>query len=297
MSPALFLPEFRMEIRGVQRLASLLLVFLLAGSAPVGSFGAQTVGILPEHNSWARFKPGAWKLVRVIIEELDENGLVSNTSITETKTTLVDVDEEGVSLELEVTAVVAGKRMELDPQVIRQGFHGELVCKGISIEDRGLSEVTIEDRKISSRVIEIECPGPMGSSVTKIYYSAKQAPYILRREITTRGADGKKVLSETTEEVTALDMPCKIEAQIFNAAEIRAVTKDTAGTVRTLTFTSTDMPGGILSLTRKELDQDQRVVSRRTLELVDYGLEAEKDRSGLFGRRRSRKPKARTIPR
>ncbi len=297
MSPALFVPEFRMEIRGVQRLASLLLVFLLASSAPVVAFGAQATGILPEHHAWARFKPGAWKLVRVVREELDENGLVSNTSITETKTTLVDVDEDGVTLEIAVTVDVAGKRLEPAPQIVKQGFHGEQICKGIVIKELDPSDVTIENQKISSRVIEIECPGATASSVSKIYYSPEQAPYILRRKSITRGADGKKVLSEMTVEVIALDMPWKIVAQTSNAALVRAVNKHERGTVKTWAFTSTDMPGGILSHTSKELDKKQNVVRRSTLELLDYGLEAEEDRSGLFGRRRTRKPKTRTIPR
>lgn len=295
--PALFLPEFRMEIRGVQRLASLLLVFFLASGAPVVAFGAQTAGILPEHNSWARFKPGAWKLVRVVAEELDENGLVSSTSITETKTTLVEVDEDGVTLEISVTVDVAGKRLEPAPRMVKQGFHGEQICKDISIKDLGPSTVTIENRKIPIRVIEIKCPGPTASSVTKIFYSPEQAPYILRRKSITLGADGKKVLSEMTVEVTALDMPWKIGAQTSNAAVVRAVNKHERGTVTILAFTSTDMPGGILSHTRKELDKNQRVIRRNTLELLDYGLEAEEDRSGLFGRRRSRKTKTRTLPR
>ena len=50
---------------------------------------AEEAGISARHHAWARFQPGAWKLVRVVTESLDENGRVIGVNVTETKTSLL----------------------------------------------------------------------------------------------------------------------------------------------------------------------------------------------------------------
>ena len=99
---------------------------------------AQKTGIPAEHHSWGRFKPGAWKLVRVLTEALDENGLVTSTSSTKTKTTLISVDKDGVTLEVKVEVETSGTQFESQPEIRRLGFHGE-ICEGegVKITDSG----------------------------------------------------------------------------------------------------------------------------------------------------------------
>ena len=93
--------------------------------ALVGSdAGAQTIVIPREHHAWGRFTPGAWTKVRKWMEELDEKGNVKSASTTETKTTLMGVDESGCTLQLEVTVEVAGKRFEAQPRQVRVEFDG-----------------------------------------------------------------------------------------------------------------------------------------------------------------------------
>ena len=73
---------------------------------------AQQSGACREYHPWGEFQPGAWKLVRVLTETLDENGLVTGTTTTETRTTLMQADERGITLEIATTVEVAGKRFE-----------------------------------------------------------------------------------------------------------------------------------------------------------------------------------------
>ena len=46
------------------------------------------------------------------------------------------------------------------------------------------------------------------------------------------------------------------------------------------------MPGGVVRNSSKEVDKNGRLVRRSTLELIDYNNDPDKDRTGLFGRKR-----------
>ena len=72
---------------------------------------------------------------------------------------------------------------------------------------------------------------------------------------------------------------------------MKTVHKNNKGTVITLAAVLPDVPGGIVRHSSKELDKTGRVVRRSTLELVDYGTNSDDDRSGLFRKRSSRRPK------
>jgi len=258
---------------------------------------AQPTSIPAEHHPWGRFKPGAWQLVRVVTESLDENGTVVSASKTETRTTLMSIEDHGVTLRLAVVVDVAGKRFESEPQIVKQGFHGELICPDLTAKEVGAGSVTIEGRKIPASILQLECPAPTTKTVTKVYYSATCTPYVLRRESVTGKLDDNKVLNQTRVDVVTLDLPCRILAETKNAALVKVVNKHAKGTITTLVFTSTEMPGGIVSHYSKELDKNGRLVRRSTLELVKYGLEPEEESTGLFSRRKRRKIKPRLSPR
>ncbi len=103
-----------------------LIGFVVAASPAAGGWGAdaQRVTIPREHHAWARFTPGSWSKVRKWTEDLDEQGKVKSASTTETKTTLIGIDESGCTLQLEVTVEVAGKRFVAQPRQVRVGFDG-----------------------------------------------------------------------------------------------------------------------------------------------------------------------------
>jgi len=244
---------------------------------------AQEHGIAPQHHPWGCFKPGTWKRVRVVTEMLDEKGLVQHRSIAERKTTLIKVERDGVILKLEVVEEVAGKRFVGEPEIIKQGFHGELVCDTLTTKDSGTGQVVIENRQIPCRIVQMECPRPTDKTVTKIYYSNSLSPYILRRESVTTDLEGQTALAKTTVEVMALQMPCQVLAEIKSTAYVKAVRKHAKGTITTWLITSTDVPGGVVSHSSKEVDANKRLIRRSTLQLTGYGLEPE-TRTGLFGR-------------
>ncbi len=259
-------------------------MWLLAPSASRGQ--GQDAGVSARHNSWARFQSGAWKLVRVTTETLDEGGHVTATSVTETKTTLTRVENDGVVLEVEVGVEIAGKQFDGLPQCIKQGFHGELVGREAKFQPPADGEVTIEDRKIPCRSQQIEISGSSSRTAVSLCYSDSLAPYILRRQSKTTD-DSNNLVSETTSEVVALDMPQRVLADIKNVACIKTVQKTSKGTVTTIAMSSPDVPGGVVSQTSKELDSAGRLVRRSTMDIVSYGTRPEKERTGLFGRKRA----------
>ncbi len=255
------------------------------------TFGAQCCaaedgGISARHHSWARFQPGAWKLVRVATESLDESGRVNGVNITETKTSLLRVDTDGVVLEVEVGVEVAGKQFDGQPQCLKQGFHGELAGGEVKFLPVAGAEVSIEDRKIPCRSQQVEVAGPAGRTSVNVFFSDTLSPYILRRQSKTTDAHGTSVLSETLSEVVALDMPQRVLSEIKNVACIKTVQKSPKGAVTTLAMSSPEVPGGVVSQTTKETDATGRLIRRSTLELLNYGSRPETERTGLFGRKR-----------
>ena len=269
-----------------------ILAWTLAVGLGAAWCAADEAGVAARHHAWARFQPGAWKLVRVVTETLDERGLVMSTSVTETKTTLQKVTATGVGLEVEVGVEVAGKQFDGQPQGITQGFHGELAGAEVKVKPPVAAQVTIEDQKIDCQRQEIEWTGPGGTTVTTVYYSDVLPPYIVKRESTTTDPTGQTSLGESTMEVIALDMPFRVLSTVKNTACIRTLQKNAKGTITSLALSAAEVPGGVVFQSSKETDKAGRLVRRSTLELVAYGLQTEEERIGLFGRKRAarRKP-------
>ena len=257
---------------------------------------AEEAGISARHHSWGRFQPGAWKLVRVSTESLDENGRVIAVNITETKTSLLRIDADGVVLEVEVGVEVAGRQFDGQPQCLKQGFHGELAGGEVKFLPVVAAEVSIEDQKVPCRSQQVEVAGPSGRTSVSVFFSDTRFPYILRRQSKTTDAGGTNVVSETLSEVVALDMPQRVLSEMKNVACIKTVQKTPKGAVTTLAMSSPDVPGGVVSQATKETDPSGRLLRRSTLELLSYGSRPETERIGLFGRKRlPRRPKA-TFP-
>jgi hypothetical protein len=265
---------------------SRILTLALSLAAVCSTGMAQQSGITAKLHPWGRFDPGAWKLVRVVTETLDEHGRVVSTNSADTTTALVDIDNDGVTLEIRTCMEVAGKRFQAEPQTVKQGFHGELFGPNLQFKEPVAGEVMIENQKHACKVQQLEIVGPTERTAVRLFYSAARWPYVLRRECVASDSEGKSVLSETTVEVTALDMPVRIQEETHSGAYVKTVSKNAKGTVTGLAVVLPDVPGGVVSHSQKEVDKSGRVVRRSTLELVDYGVNADKDRPSLFNSRK-----------
>ncbi len=221
--------------------------------------------------------------MRIVNQTFDEKGLVN---VIDKTTTLMSVEDAGVTLEHDAVHEVGGTRFPRDPEVEKVGFHDVLLSQDPKVKEVGKAEVVVEGRKIECSVLQVDVSGPASKTMTKIYYSANVPPYVLKRESVTSDPAGNNSRTETTIEVMALDMPCKVGAQIQTAAYVRTVMKHARGMRITWAATSKEIPGGVIWHASKDLDETGRVIRRSTLQLVDYGEELEPERTGLFLRRR-----------
>ena len=241
--------------------------------ALVGSdAGAQTIVIPREHHAWGRFMPGAWTKVRKWMEELDEKGNVKSASTTETKTTLVGVDETGCTLQLEVTVEVAGKRFVAQPRQVRVEFDGGNASNRAGLRKVGEKAWDLGGKPIKCATLEATVTSDDTRVASRLEYCDSVPPFVLRRETVTTNADGKQVLEQTTMEVIAVEMPQKVLTELKSGAHIRTVQKQKNGSTFTLEVVCLEVPGGVVSHTSKDSDAAGKLVRRSTLELLDYGV-------------------------
>lgn len=209
--------------------------------------------------------------MRIVTEVIDRESRKTSTSTTETRTTLLRIENDGVVLKIETTHELAGKRLAEAPQIVFQPFVGEAEGESTAYRTVGKEEVTIEGKKVPCKVQLVEQKSGDVKSTTKSYVNDQIAPYVLRTETETVSTEKPDApTNETVVEVFALDMPSKVLTEVKPAAHIRAVQHHTRGTTRTLFVSSPEVPGGVISHTSKELDKKGTVIRQSTLELVDY---------------------------
>lgn len=246
----------------------------------------QETRIAKQHDPWGRFKPGAWKLMRLTTEVVDEQGRVTSVSFQETESTLVRVEDDGLTLLVEAIVEVAGRRLRAQPKTFKQGYHGELVCLNPQIKHLESAELVIEGQSIECQIEQLEFSSPAGKATTKIYYSPTVAPYVLRKESVTKAPDDGTAIRNSVTETLARELPYRVLSEMKSTALTKTVQKHAKGSTITYAFTSPDVPGGIVAQHAKDLDEKGQVIRRSVLELIDYGLETREARTGLFGRRR-----------
>lgn len=276
------------------RLSAFCTLTLAAALAIAPSAAAQETPTLPARlHPWGLFNPGAWKTVHVVTETLNEQGLVCGTTTTDAKTILIDIDNGGVTLEIQACMEVAGKRFEADPQIVKQGFHGELAGPDVTLKPPTDGQLVIDGQKIPCKVQQIETAAQGGKTITTLYYSTSLPPYVLKRESVVADPEGKIALSE----VVGLNAPLKVRGETRNGVKMKTVSRGANGTVTTWADILCDVPGGVVCNNTKEVDKHGRLVRRSTLDLIDYNTDPEKDRTGLFGRKRPPRHRAKSTPR
>jgi hypothetical protein len=265
----------------VTRYISLTLLVLF-GAGPVGAEEAIPRILHP----WGKCNVGAWKVVRVVTQCVDEDGEFTRVNTTETKTTLEGIEDKTITIQISTTREYLGRRFESDGQLFRQGFHGEAADDNLKVKPLEPDTLVIDGRKIPCKVVELGLVGPTGKTTTTLHYSETVAPYVLKRATVTVGPDGKKVVSQSTSEVVAFDMPFDVLSEIKKTAQVRTVFENANGRVVTLASITPDVPGGVVSNSSKETDKEGRLTRLSVLKVVGYSYEPEDERPGLFGRKR-----------
>lgn len=252
-------------------LATLLVVCLpMAGSGA----DAPSITIPRQQHAWARFEPGAWSKVRKWLEELDESGNVKSASVTETKTTLVSVDDTGYTVQMDVTVEVAGKRFVAQPRQVRIGYDGATDGGQATYRKTGETNLDVGGKSVRCAILENVRKDDESRIVTTLNYSDSVSPFVLRRETIVTNADGSQVAERTNVEALAIEMPQRISAEVQPGTYMRTVRKLSNASTLTIEVVCLDVPGGVVAHSSKDTDASGKVVRRSTLELVDYGIGA-----------------------
>ncbi len=236
---------------------------------------------------WGHFDPGTWKQVRIVTESLNARGEVVDTTTTDSKTTLVRTDSRCLSLRIEATVDVAGKRFQSQPEVVECGYFGEAPNDPTDQKIVGTAQLTIDGRQLPCRIRQVVASIGQQKQVTRMYVSDDVEPFVLKRETTVLSDDGRADHQNTTLEVIGLEMPYQVLSELKSVAWQRTVQWTGRGTNVTLDVTCADVPGGIVARTSKEFDESNHLVRRSTLQLVDYHTVADDaDDGGRFLTRR-----------
>ncbi len=258
-------------MRVIGRITVVLCVLLALVAAPVLAKQLEE-GVPRAQHPWGKFKIGATKRVRTFTEVMNEKGQVTSTSTTETTTKLIDVDDSGYTLRVDVVVEVAGKRFASQPQVVRRGYSGEAEGQMVSVKRSNDSVVNVNGQKVPCQVREITVDTDSGKRISTIYYSDKFSPYVLKRETACFDAAGKATDFNSQVDVVAVDMPCKVLSETKSASHVRVVSQQGKTSTLTLEVQVNDIPGGVVSHSSKETDESGRIVRRSTMELMDYSV-------------------------
>jgi hypothetical protein len=265
-------------------------LLVLAGTAT--SIQAQDAGILREHHAWGRFSPESWVRVRKLTEEFDDAGRLKSVSTTETKTSLVAVDDFGCTLRVEVAVDVAGKRFAAQPRMVRVGYYGESDGDLATLRGTGSEMLDIGGNKVPCVVLEAAVNGNNEKSVSTISYCESVSPFVLRRQTVVTDTSGQQVHRQTAVETLAVDMPYKVLTELKTVAYLRTSERHSQGSSHTIEVYCLEIPGGVVAHSSKEFDTAGQLLRRSTLELIDYasinGLPAADPDSPL--RHRVRRP-------
>jgi hypothetical protein len=240
----------------------------------------------PEAHPWGRFPVGSSKTVRVTSESLDSTGRVVNTAITETKTTLIQADDQDYQLRVESWVEVAGKRFPHPPQVTRHSYWGELAAPApAGLRKVSTSEIELDGRKIACEIRQAVSDRNGVHRQTVVHYTPTQFPYLLKRESSLTTADAPAIT--TTVEVIATNMlhpvvgtkrPVAFVRTTYHGAKSVSVTHETQ---------SADVPGGVVAHSALERDATGAIARRSSLELVEYHIGSETAEEAVSpGRRR-----------
>jgi primosomal replication protein N len=221
---------------------------------------------------------------------LDEQGKVRCESMTETKTTLSEVRAADCTVQVEIAVEVAGKRFQAQTKTMRIGYNGDTNGDRAQAKQVGTEVVQFGLSSARCALVQMELDAQGQSLASRLWYSPKVSPYVLKRETWSTNDEGEATLPRTEMEVIAVGMPYRVLGELKEVAYVRTKETHVAGSSLTLEVFCEDVPGGVVAHASKDLDQDGRVIRRSSLHLLGYGTATDDDstrRPLLWFRRRN----------
>src|SRR5262249_16806259 len=155
-----------------------------------------------------------------------------------------------LTLRIEATVEVAGRRFDSPPQTVEYGYYGESPGQRSEAKFVGSEQLTIDGRQVPCEIRQVVATSSQQNQVTRMYLSNDVEPFGRKRETKVVKDNGVEDSDQQTQvEVIALDMPYRVLHDIKSAAYERTIQQTPRGTNITLDVTCVDVPGGIVART------------------------------------------------
>lgn len=245
-----------------------LTVGALITALPYAAADADAAGFGRRFHVWGRFRPGSWVIVQQGIETLGDGGRVVARQSCETRMTLAASNDTALTLQVQASLEVGGKKLDAAPQEFRQGVHGETpeVAQAIELDPEDLQ---IDGRTYRCEVHQSESEVEGRRTVTKSWIAPQTTPFVLRRQTTTTDVASGRLLGETINEVVSLGER-RVMARSRQVAEMRIVQRHPRGQTTAHAVSCPEIPGGLVSQTSEEFDTQGKLLRRTKMELVDF---------------------------
>ncbi|MGL6225650.1 MAG: hypothetical protein ACRC10_03380 [Thermoguttaceae bacterium] len=216
------------------------------------------------NSSWGTFQPESWIQQKTTTLTLQDSKYVR--SVTETRTELEMVDENGYALRQSVAVELNGKMVFGTPQITRYDFYRQPVDEEAVISQLPAETLTFGDVTLTCDVRSYEQTTPQWKRKTLIWYNPTIAPYILRTEtiktsVGTTEQPEEKVVTQTVSTVQHLPS-FTLRGLIFGAYQVKTVHQSAEGMTVTISNCSQRIPGWIKSRVSHEYDTAGKLVRR-----------------------------------
>lgn len=265
--------------RGLQPMRCFLVSLTILASLAVASW-SQDATWLPqrETHAWARFRPGAWKKVRVHNATFDDNEQLVRSSTTTTRTRVTRLGRRSFSLSISTIVNAAGQQFASEPQVITR----ELAPEVVSSEVLRTDTVTINGQQYPTQVIEVVTKDGDQRDTSTLYYSPGTTPSILKRVTSSVTTEEPEVKTSTVVKVDDLNQKRVVLGETLCTWSLTMTIQRPNRTLTIREIHCEDIPGEVVSQVIEEHDADGKLASRKEVELLGYG----RGRRPLFPRRR-----------
>ena len=221
---------------------------------------SSAVEIPPAHHPWGRFEPGSWQRLRVTTEVFG-SGDGKSVGITEITTRLIKVEKDGVILTREIKD---GDQTTTQDKV-KYAWDGsqpnDTTDVGYSVD-----EMDVEGSTYACQTHRLTTKGDGITTITKSWYSPDYAPYFLKRMVRVTGKRRETSSMRVTRFVTQREVLDKK----LTCWESETITSSPASAARTTTFSSLDVPGGVVFSESEVRDKQQGVSEHVRIELIAY---------------------------
>lgn len=231
--------------------------------------------VLPRRrHPWARFKPGAWRTLRVTTETYDEQGEFVSRSVAVRTERLTATEGDRYEIGSEAVLDVGGRRF---PGAVQRYDLSVLTGRGDApdrIEPDEPATVNLHGQAVPCECWKLSFSTGTEEWTETLYYSSEVSPYVLKR--TRVEALGEGVQMESRWGVLRAGTPVLVDGEIQQGWQASETIQHAGGATTDLFGVHTmTVPGGLLTESEVERSAAGAPVRMAVTELVDWGFEPE----------------------